>query len=59
MLNLTTGELIGLKKILSPFNSQIKIYKDKFFSIDFDNTLRCFSIKDGSEIWNLQTENLL
>jgi outer membrane protein assembly factor BamB len=44
---------------LAPFNSQIKIHDDKFFIIDFSNTLRCFSIKDGNELWNIKTENSL
>ena len=43
----------------APFNSEIKIYKDKFFVIDLSNTLRCFSLKDGSELWNIKTENSL
>ena len=59
MLNLNDGNLIWSKKNLAPFNSQIKIYKDKFFIIDFSNTLRCFSIKDGNELWNIKTENSL
>ena len=59
MLNLIDGSLIWSKKNLAPFNSQIKIYKDKFFIIDFSNTLRCFSIKDGNELWNIKTENSL
>ena len=41
---------------MAPFNSQVKIFKDKFFVIDFENILRCFSIKDGKEIWNFKTE---
>ena len=41
------------------FNSQLKIYKDKFFVIDFENILRCYSIKDGVEIWNVKTETSL
>ena len=59
MLNLNDGNLIWSKKNLAPFNSQIKIYKDKFFIVDFSNTLRCFSIKDGNELWNIKTENSL
>ena len=59
MLDIQTGNLIWSKKSLAPFNSQIKIYKDKFFIIDLSNTLRCYSIKDGSEIWSLKTENSL
>ena len=58
-LNLINGELIWSKYNLAPFNSQIKIYDDKFFIIDFSNTLRCFSIKNGNELWNIKTENSL
>ena len=58
-LNINTGELLWSKNNLAPFNSQIKIYRDKFFVIDFSNTLRCFSLKNGKELWNIQTENLL
>ena len=58
-LNLSDGELMWSKSNLAPFNSQIKIYKDKFFIIDFSNTLRCFSIKDGTELWNVRTESSL
>jgi len=59
MLNLENGNLIWTKSNLAPFNSQIKIYEDKFFIIDFSNTLRCFSIKDGKELWNIKTESSL
>ena len=58
-LNLDNGELMWSKNNLAPFNSQIKIYKNKFFIIDFSNTLRCFSLKDGEELWNIKTENTL
>lgn len=58
-LDLTDGKLIWSKNNLAPFNSQIKIYEDKFFIVDFSNTLRCFSIKDGEELWNVKTENSL
>ena len=59
ILNLYTGDLVWSKNNPAPFNSQIKIYKDRFFIIDFTNTLRCFSIKDGEELWNFQTESSL
>ena len=55
-LNLNNGELLWSKNSVAPFNSQVKIFKDKFFVIDFENILRCFSIKDGKEIWNFKTE---
>ena len=35
----------------------MNIFKDRFFTIDFDNVIRCFSIKDGKEIWNFKSEN--
>ncbi len=59
LLNINNGNLIWMKNNSAPFNSQIKIYKDKFFIIDFSNTLRCFSLKNGKELWNIKTENSL
>ena len=59
MLNLQNGDLVWYKNNSAPFNSQIKIYKDRFFIIDFTNTLRCYSLKNGQEIWNFQTESAL
>ena len=55
-INLINGELIWSKKNMAAFNSQVKIYKDKFFVVDFENIIRCFSLKDGTEIWNVKTE---
>ena len=55
-INMKNGQLIWSKNNTSPFNSQVKIYKDKFFVVDFENILRCFSIKNGNEIWNFKTE---
>ena len=59
MLDVLTGDLIWSKNNSSPFNSQIKIYKDKFLTVDFSNTLRCFSIKNGNELWNIKTQSSL
>ena len=59
MIDIENGELIWLKNNIAPFNSEIKIYEDKFFIVDFSNTLRCFSLKDGSELWNIKTQNSL
>ena len=59
MLDIRSGDLIWSKKNIAPFNSQIKIYQDKFFAIDILNNLRCFSMKDGVELWNIKTENSL
>ncbi len=59
LLDLKSGNLVWSKNNLAPFNSQIKIHNDKFFIIDFSNTLRCYSIKNGDEIWNVSTQNSL
>ena len=56
-VNPQNGELIWSKINLTPFNSQIKIYKDKFYIVDYENILHCFSIKDGKKIWSYQTDN--
>jgi outer membrane protein assembly factor BamB len=58
-LDINSGKLLWSKKNVAPFNSQIKIYKDNFFVIDFKNILRSFSVKDGSEIWNIKTQESL
>ena len=58
-LDINSGNQLWSKSNLAPFNSQIKIYKNKFFIIDYSNTLRCFSLKDGKELWNIKTENSL
>ena len=57
LINSISGDLIWSKKSDYPFNSQIKIYKDRFFVVDYKNILRCFYLKDGSECWNVQTED--
>ena len=56
-VNLETGDLNWSKNNVYPFNSEIKKYKNKFFVVDYKNTLRCYFIEDGSECWNLQTED--
>ena len=56
-LNISTGELNWSKSNEYPFNSNIKKFENKMFVIDYKNTLRCYEIKDGSECWNLQTED--
>ena len=56
-IDLKNGELLWSRYNQSPFNSQIKTYKDMFFIIDFKNVLRCISIKDGTELWNVKGNN--
>ena len=56
-INLNDGKVIWSKYNSSSFNSNIKIYKDKFFTVDFDNVIRAISAKDGNELWNFKTDN--
>ena len=56
-VNVNSGKLNWSKNNTYPFNSEIKKNKNKIFIVDYKNTLRCYDIKDGSECWNLQTEN--
>jgi len=56
-LNINSGKLNWSKNSIYPFNSEIKKINNKIFAIDFKNTLRCFYINDGSECWNVQTED--
>ena len=56
-VDLKNGELLWSKYNQSPINSQIKTYEDMFFIIDLNNVLRCLSIKDGKEFWNVKGDN--
>ena len=56
-INLNDGKVIWSKYNSSSFNSNIKIYKDKFFTVDFDNVIRAISAKNGNELWNFKTDN--
>ena len=56
-ININSGELNWSKNNTYPFNSEVKKIKDKIFVVDYKNTLRCYNVSDGSECWNLQTED--
>ena len=58
-ININTGKLLWSKNNNAPFNSQVKIYKDRIYVIDFENTLRAYSINDGKEIWARKTQGSL
>ena len=57
VIDIESGNLLWMKRNIAPFNSQIKVYKDNFFVTDFQNILRCYSIKDGKEVWNIKTDS--
>ena len=56
-INLKTKKLNWIKQLKYSFNSEIKKNKNKIFAVDYKNILRCYSIIDGSECWNLQTDD--
>ncbi len=58
-IDINTGELLWSNNNTAPFNSQIKIYKDKFFIIDFNNTLSAYYIKNGKKVWSIKTNSSL
>ncbi|MDC1154349.1 PQQ-binding-like beta-propeller repeat protein [Candidatus Pelagibacter sp.] len=55
-VNINTGEVNWSKNNTYPFNSEIKKNKKRIFVVDYKNILRCYNINDGSECWNLPTE---
>ena len=56
-INIRDGELNWSNNGSYSFNSEIKKTDNKFFAIDYKNTLRSFDINDGTELWNFQTED--
>lgn len=58
-LDINTGELLWKKSHNSVFISDIKIDKEIFYVIDSENEIHCFSIADGSKVWNFKTDNEL
>tara|TARA_Y100000741_G_scaffold225424_1_gene172153 strand:- start:2119 stop:3396 length:1278 start_codon:yes stop_codon:yes gene_type:complete len=57
LINLKDGSLLKSIEGNTGFNSNIIVSRNRFFIIDFENIIRCYSIKDGSELWNFMTEN--
>ena len=55
-LDLETGEILWSKNHNTIFISEIKIDNDKFYVIDSNNVINCFSMKDGSKIWEFKSE---
>ena len=56
LLNKINGNLKWKKKHTSSFNSQVKIKNGKAVIVDMENNLRCFSIKNGENLWSVPTE---
>ena len=58
-VDIKSGSIIWSRNNNVPFNSDIKIKGEFFYVVDYKNILRSISIKDGSEQWNLKTEESL
>jgi len=56
-INILSGDIIWKKKNNAAFNSQVKVLNNKFYTLDFDNVLWCYSAIDGSKIWNYKSDN--
>jgi outer membrane protein assembly factor BamB len=55
-LDKNTGKIIWKKKHDTSFNSEIKIYNDKIYVVDTNNTINCFSLDKGNKIWSYSTK---
>tara|TARA_B100000989_G_scaffold41617_1_gene26477 strand:+ start:765 stop:2051 length:1287 start_codon:yes stop_codon:yes gene_type:complete len=56
LLNKKNGNLKWKKKHTSSFNSQVKIKNGKAVIVDMENKLKCFSIRNGENLWSVPTE---
>ena len=55
-LDLKSGEILWTKNHTSVVISEIKIDKDKFYVVDSENDINCFSLIDGKKIWTFKTD---
>ena len=55
-INIITGKVLWVKTHITNFISQIKIDDNQVYIFDANNTLNSFSLIDGSEKWNFQTD---
>jgi len=56
-VDINNGELLWSSYNNAPFISDVKIKNDKIFVVDSNNTLKCFSLKDGTLIWEYQSDS--
>ena len=54
-INLQNGKVIWIKNHGIPIKSNLKIFNNKIFVINQDNRLLCFSIENGTKIWDVRT----
>ena len=56
-INLSNGEINWKKSQKLIFISGIKIDKDRFYVVDSNNKLICFSLVNGEKIWEFNSDN--
>jgi|TARA_B100001093_G_scaffold501883_1_gene554116 outer membrane protein assembly factor BamB len=56
-IDLISGDLKWKKNHNSIFISDIKIDEDKFYVVDSNSVMNCFSLITGKKIWNFNTDN--
>jgi len=56
-VNTNNGKLLWSFYNNAPFISDVKIENDKIFVVDSNNILKCFSLKDGSLIWEYRSDS--
>jgi len=54
-MNLDDGNVTWIKNHGIPIKSNIKIFDNKIYFINQENTLVCLDTKDGSKIWDVRT----
>ena len=56
-VDINNGEILWSFYNNAPFISDVKIKDDKIFVVDSNNVLKCFSLKDGSLIWEYRSDS--
>ena len=59
LINISNGKLIWNKEHNVSLISQIKIENNKFYVLDANNTFSCYSLLDGSKLWDFVGEKKL
>ena len=57
VISYKTGNVIWKKNYGIPFKSNIKVYKNKIFIINQDNTILCINSDNGEVVWDVSTIN--
>ena len=55
-VNIMTGDLLWKSNGNYPYNSEIKIYDNQFYVIDYQNSLNCYNIINGKKCWKFLTQ---